>query len=295
MAWEPRSGLVSLAGRPNVGKSTLLNRLVGAGLGIVSPKPQTTWTVVRGILTEPRGQAVFVDTPGLHRPLDTLGSLMVSAARRALDQSDLVFWLADCRAPAAETLAEAGRYLGKKVPALLLLNKVDLIAKPLLLPLIATAAASGLFREIVPVSALRGDNLDTLLDLAFRDLPPGEPLFPADQLSESPERDLMREFIREKVFLNTREEIPYASAVRIEFVKTEEKRLLVGAVIFVEKESQKGILVGKGGEMIKRIGTQARIRIQGLVGMPVFLDLRVKVRKNWRTDPRSLSEFGYRI
>lgn len=290
----PKRGVIGLVGLPNVGKSTLLNRLLGEDLAIVSPKPQTTWMLVRGILTDSRGQLVFIDTPGLHRPVDSLGGRMVGQARRGLSESDLVFWLADCRASPQEELTRAARYLTDPIPALLVITKIDLIARPQLLPLIQAYAAGGLFKEIVPVSALKGDNVDDLLHTAFALVGTGPPFFPPDQLSDQPERDLIREFIREKVFLNTNREIPYSSAVSVQYVKQEEGRLLISAVIFVERESQKGIMVGKGGAKIRSIGTAARRRIEALVGQPVYLDLRVKVRRKWRSDKRSLSEFGYR-
>ncbi|HOO77136.1 MAG TPA: GTPase Era [bacterium] len=289
-----KSGFVCLVGLPNVGKSTLLNRLVGTDLAIVSPRPQTTWNTVRGILSDERGQIVFIDTPGLHRPADGLGRRMVSSARRALGEADLVYWLEDCRSDPESALAKVARLLPRGLPAFLVLNKADLVPKPSLLPRLEVYGRAGRFREIVPLSALTGENCDRLLPLTFECLPPGEELFPGDMLSDQPEKDLMREFIREKVFLNTRQEIPYASAVKIEYVREEPRRLVVGATIFVERESQKGIVVGKGASMLKKIGTQARGRIEALVGMPIFLDLRVKVRPKWRGDARSLTEFGYR-
>jgi GTP-binding protein Era len=290
---NPVCGFVSLVGEPNVGKSTLLNRLVGEPLAIVSPKPQTTWNTVRGILTAEAGQIIFVDTPGLHAPQDLCGAHMVASAKRALHESDLIYWLADCRrGAAAPPQFDAG--LVASVPSFLVLNKVDLIAKPALLPLIEYFVKLAPFREVVPVSAKTGTNVDRLLQATWSHLPEGPPLFPADQLSDQPERDLVREFIREQMYLLTRQEIPYASAVTIEeYLEGEDRRkLLIAATIHVERDSQKGIVVGKGGEMIKKIGTAARGRIERFLGRPVFLDLRVKVREKWRRNEASLREFG---
>ncbi len=290
---ETRSGFVGIAGAPNVGKSTLLNRLLGEEIAIVSPRPQTTWRVVRGILTRPEGQAVFVDTPGIHRVRDHLGRNMVKQARRAISESDLLFWLVDCRLSPAED-REQFSALPPRLPVFLVINKIDRIDRSGLLPLIEEYAAFGLFREIVPVSALTGENLDRLLELLWRYLPPGRPLFPPDQISDQPERDLVREFIREKVFQLTRQEIPYSSAVRIDEFREGGggEKIYVGATVFVERPSQKGILIGKKGAMIKKIGTAARARMEGLLGRPVFLELKVKTREGWRRKRTSLKEFG---
>lgn len=290
---NPVCGFVSLVGEPNVGKSTLLNRLVGEPLAIVSPKPQTTWNTVRGILTAAEGQVIFVDTPGLHEPQDLCGAHMVASAKRALNDSDLIYWMADCRRGASAP-PEIDPALVASVPSFLVLNKVDLIEKPALLPLIGYFAQLAPFREVVPVSAKTGANVARLLQSTWQYLPEGQPLFPADQLSDQPERDLVREYIREQMYLLTRQEIPYSSAVTIEeFQEREDRRkLLIAATIHVERDSQKGIVVGKRGEMIKKIGTAARGRIEAFLGRPVFLDLRVKVRDKWRRKEASLNEFG---
>jgi len=290
-----KCGFVTLAGPPNAGKSTLLNRLLREPLAIVSPRPQTTWNVVRGILTESRGQVIFVDTPGLHDPRDDLGVHMVRAARGALSGVNLIYWLEDCRKNAKDSFLQIKEYLPDGVPSLLILNKVDLIPRSDLLPLIDHFARLNVFREIIPLSALSGENVDALLELTWRYLPEGSPLFPTDQLSDQPERVLIREFIREQVFLHTRQEIPYSSAVKIEEIHEESarKKIYIRATIYAERESQRGMLVGKGGVMIKRIGTAARRRVEKLLGRPVFLELRVKVRKKWRKNKASLREFGF--
>ncbi len=292
---ETRSGFVSLAGEPNVGKSTLLNRLIGEDLAIISPKPQTTWQVVRGILTTERGQAIFVDTPGIHQSRDILGSYMVTAARSANFDADLVFWMVDCRKDLVLSEQVFLDHLPDRSPAFLLLNKVDLIPRLHLLPMIERIQGRYPFKEIVPISALKGENLDRLMELTWKYLPPGPLLFPSDQLSDQPEREIVKEFIREQVFLLTHQEIPYSTAVMIEEMReqTERKKLYISAIIFVERKSQKGILVGKKGAMVKRIGIAARDRIESLLGVPVYLELRVKVRDEWRKKRSSLKEFGF--
>ena len=294
---ETRSGFVSLAGEPNVGKSTLLNRLIGEDLAIISPKPQTTWQVVRGILTTERGQVIFVDTPGIHQSRDVLGSYMVTAARSANFDADLVFWIVDCRKDLDLSEQFFLEHLPTHSPAFLLLNKVDLIPRLHLLPLIERIQGRYPFKEIVPISALKGENLDRLMELTWKYLPPGPLLFPSDQLSDQPEREIVKEFIREQVFLLTHQEIPYSTAVMIEEMceRPGRKTIFISAIIFVERKSQKGILVGKKGAMIKRIGTAARSRIESLLGVPVYLELRVKVRDEWRKKKSSLKEFGFDI
>ncbi len=293
---ETKCGFVSLAGVPNVGKSTLINRVLGEQLAIVSPKPQTTWRVVRGILTEEAGQIIFVDTPGLHRTRDNLGSYMVSAAREAITEADLLYWMIDCRSPLESSEKLIRDHLPARVPAFLLINKIDRLPKPELLPLINHFRERYSFREIVPISALRGENVEKLLQLTWDCLPTGPPLFPPEYLSDEPERRLAGEFIREQVFLLTHQEIPYSVAVVIEAMEERDggKKVYIRAIIYVERESQKGILLGKKGAKIKQVGTAARKRIEGLLGVPVYLDLTVKVRKQWRRSVGSLREFGFR-
>lgn len=291
-------GFTCLAGVPNVGKSTLMNRLLGEELAIISPRPQTTWRVVRGILTAPAGQIIFVDTPGMTRhSRDPLGGYLVSSARQALSETDLNMWMVDCRQTPLPEADYLRGLLPQKIPAFLIINKVDLYSKPGLLPLIDAYRKIYPFREIIPVSALRGDNVDTLLGLIWKYLPHGPLLFPPDQLADQPEREIVREFIREKVFLMTREEIPYSTVVTVEEMKEREggKKLFIHAVIHVEKQSQKGIVVGKKGEMVKKIGTAARRRIESFLGVPVYLELRVKVREKWRSKKSSLRDLGFRV
>ncbi len=292
----PKCGFVSVAGEPNVGKSTLINRLIGEDLAIVSPKPQTTWQVVRGILSTPQGQIIFVDTPGIHHSRDVLGGHMVAAARSAMFDADLNFWMIDGRKDADISGQLFTEQLPHRISSFLLINKIDLIPRPLLLPLIERIRDRYPFKEIVPISALKGENLDRLLELTWRYLPEGPMLFPPDQLSDQPEKEIVKEFIREQVFLLTHQEIPYSTAVTIEEMREQpEKKLFISAVIHVERTSQRGIIVGKHGAMIKRIGMAARRRIESLLGVPVYLELHAKVRENWRSKKSSLRDLGFNV
>jgi GTP-binding protein Era len=292
-----RSGFVALVGRPNVGKSTLLNRLVGEKMAIVSPRPQTTRTRITGIRHLPSAQVVFVDTPGLVSMGTKLGRLMQEAAARALEDVDLVCLVAEATerpdridGPALERLAS------QRAPVYCCLNKVDLVApKARLLPLIAAYRSRFDFAEVVPVSAEQGTNCDVLLDLIVRTLPERPPYFPRESLTDQPETFFVAEAIREKIFRLTHEEIPYACAVRVEELTERERPpcLYIRASVFVEHESQKGILIGKGGAMLRSIGSAARRDLERFFGIKTFLDLRVAVRKNWRKDDAALREFGF--
>jgi GTPase len=293
-----RAGFVSLVGRPNSGKSTLLNRLVGEKLAIVSPRPQTTRNRITGIRNLPGAQIVFVDTPGLHAPAGKLGAFMRQTVERALEDVDLVCVLADVtepRHPDPEMLEMLGRHRG---PAYCVLNKTDRMrAKGRLLPLIDAWQAAGRFREIVPISALDGTNCDRLLQLIVDTLPEHPAFFPPDATSDQPETFYVAEMIREKVFLLTHEEVPYAVAVRVEELteRTAPEALYIRATIFVERDSQKGILIGQAGSMLKRIGTAARRELEAFFGIKVYLALTVRVRPQWRKDDRALREFGFRM
>ena len=290
-----RAGFVSLVGRPNSGKSTLLNRLVGEKLAIVSPRPQTTRNRITGIRNMPGAQIVFVDTPGLHAPTGKLGAFMRQTVERALEDVDLVCVVADVtepRHPDPEILEMLGRHRG---PAYCVLNKTDrLRERARLLPLI-DAWAVGPFREIVPISALDGTNCDRLLRLIVEALPAHPAFFPPDATSDQPETFYVAEMIREKIFLLTHEEIPYAVAVRVEELteRAAPEALYIRATIFVERDSQKGILIGQAGSMLKRIGTAARRELEAFFGIKVYLALTVRVRPQWRKDDRALREFGF--
>jgi GTPase len=293
-----RAGFASLIGRPNSGKSTLLNRLVGEKLAIVSPRPQTTRNRITGIRNLPGTQVVFVDTPGLHAPAGKLGAFMRQTVERALEDVDLVCVIADVtepRHPDPEMLEMLGRHRG---PAYCVLNKTDRVrAKGRLLPLIDAWQAAGRFREIVPISALDGTNCDRLLRLIVDALPEHPAFFPLDATSDQPETFYVAEMIREKVFLLTHEEVPYSVAVTVEELteRTAPEALYIQATIFVERDSQKGILVGQAGSMLKRIGTAARRELEAFFGIKVYLALTVRVRPQWRKDDRALREFGFRM
>jgi GTP-binding protein Era len=291
-----KAGFVSLVGRPNAGKSTLLNRLVGTKLAIVSDKPQTTRNRIVGVRNYPDAQVVFVDTPGIHRPLHRMNVRMVDAALDTLREVDLLALVVD----AAESSGRGQEFvfgLLKNVtaPVFLILNKVDLIKRTRLLPMIDEYSRRGSFAEIVPVSAATGENVERLERAIVERLPDGEPLYPTDYLTDQPERFLAGEMVREKVLQFTREEIPFSSAVlvdRFEEADGPDGMLKLYCTIVVERESQKPIVIGRGGEMIKRIGTAARGDLERFFGVRVFLDLRVQVRSEWREDERLLTDLG---
>lgn len=291
-----RSGFVALIGRPNAGKSTLLNRLVGQKLAIVSPRPQTTRNRITGIRNRTDAQIVFVDTPGLHPASGKLGEFMMETVARALEDVDVacaVVDATDARHPDPLVLEAVST---RPTAAFCLLNKVDeLRDKGRLLPVIESWRTAYAFREIVPISALDGTNCDRLVDLIVEALPEHPPYFPPDVSTDQPETFYVAEVIREKVFLLTREEVPYAIAVRVEDVteRTEPPRLDIRATIFVERDSQKGILIGKGGGLLKQLGTAARRELETFFGIAVFLGLTVQVRRAWRKDERALREFGF--
>jgi len=292
-----RAGFVALVGRPNVGKSTLLNRLVGEKMAIVSRRPQTTRTRITGIKHLPDAQVVFVDTPGLHSGTGRLGELMVKTAERAVEDVDVVCLVLEAtEKPDRLDKSIIQRLSASRCPVYAVINKADLVApKSRLLPLIAACRAAFAFQEIVPVSAETGENCERLLELIVAAMPERPPYFPRESLSDQPETFWVAEAIREKIFRLTHQEVPYACAVRVEEL-TERKRpecLYIRARIFVEHDSQKGILIGKGGATLKRIGTAAREDLERFFGIKVFLELAVGVRHNWRTDERALKEFGF--
>lgn len=294
-----RAGFAALVGRPNVGKSTLLNRLVGEKLAIVSPRPQTTRTRITGIKTLPAAQVVFVDTPGLHEPKGRLGQFMVRTAQRALEEVDAVCLIAEATEDPAGLDEEPFKALmGLRAPVFCCLNKADLVEpKARILPLLEAYQARYPFKELLPISATEGTNCDRLLDLIVGALPEHPPYFPPDTLTDQPETFFVAEVIREQIFREIREEVPYACAVRVEQLEERPGRglLYIRAVVFVEQESQKGIVIGKGGGMLKRIGSAARQGLERFFGIKVFLELRVEVRRNWRKDEQALREFGFML
>jgi GTPase len=288
-----KSGFVSLVGRPNVGKSTLLNRLVGTKLAIVSDKPQTTRNRILGVRNYDAGQVVFVDTPGVHRPQHRMNVRMLDVARDAIRDVDVIGFVIDV----SEKTGTGDRFTldlikGTDHPVVLVLNKVDLVSRPRILPMIDAWSRDNAFAEIVPVSAETGENVDRLERAFLTHLPEGEPLYPADYLTDQPERFFVAEMVREQVLRHTHAELPYTTAVAVDkFEEPDEKGLMrLFCTILVERESQKPIVIGRHGDMIKRIGTGARLELERFFDARVFLDLRVKVQGDWRENERVLDE-----
>ena len=293
-----KSGFVSLIGRPNAGKSTLLNRLVGSKLAIVSDKPQTTRTRILGVRNYPDAQVVFLDTPGIHRPLHRMNVRMVDTAMETIREVDVLGLVID----AAEPPGKGERFVldllkDAPAPVFLILNKVDLIRKPRLLPMIERYQQEGRFEEIIPLSAATGENVDRLERAIIDRLPEGERLYPDDYLTDQPERFYAAEIVREKLLQFTHAEIPFASAVivdRFEEPHGDKPVLRLYCTIVVDRDSQKPIVVGRGGEMIKKIGTTAREELERFFATKVFLDLHVRVKSEWREDDHVLAQLGIR-
>jgi len=288
-----RAGFVTVVGRPNVGKSTLVNRLVGQKVAIVSNKPQTTRNRILAVVARPGAQLVLFDTPGIHKPMHEMNRRMVETAVRSVSQGDIVLWLVEVGEPPGagdrfvrDVLAKVGR------PVILALNKIDRVSRPKILP--AIDAYRGLldFSEVVPISALKGDNVDRLERVLLEHLPEGPALYPDDYLTDQPERFFVAEIVRERILHHTRQEIPYACGVVIESFKEEEGLVRIHAVVFVERDGQKGILIGRGGSMLKAIGIEARRQIEEFLGTRIYLGLFVKVRSGWRESERILAEMG---
>jgi GTP-binding protein Era len=288
-----RSGFVAVVGRPNVGKSTLVNRLVGEKVAIVSDKPQTTRNRILAVLNRPDGQVVLFDTPGIHKPMHRMNERMVDAAVSSLGQVDLAVWVVDV----TEEYGPGDRYVKEVLgrsgkPVMLVLNKIDLMPKPQLLPLIDHYRRLLDFAEVIPLSALEGDNVDVLGERLVAHLPEGERLYPEDFLTDQPERFFVAEMVREQILRHTREEIPYSTAVVVDSFKEGDPLVRIEASILVERPSQKGILIGRGGAMLKAIGSAARREIEAFLGTKVYLGLFVKVREGWREDQAVLDEMG---
>ena len=297
-----RSGFVCILGRPNAGKSTLLNALVGEKLAIISPKPQTTRNRIQGVVHVPKkkgkggGQIVLIDTPGVHKPDSSLGRKMMVEVREALEGCDLVLIIMDVARrldPRDEFALDLLRRTGTK--AFLILNKIDLIReKSKLLPLIEGYRKLYDFAEVVPISALKRKGLDTLLDLVVASLPAGPAYFPEDQVTDQPARFMAAEIIREQVLLNTSDEIPYATTVIVDGFEEGKRLTRIAATIYCERDGQKGILIGKGGQLLKKIGTSARIQIERMVGTKVYLELHVKAEPGWRDSRQFVEELDWR-
>jgi GTP-binding protein Era len=295
-----KSGFISIIGRPNVGKSTLLNRIVGERIAITTHKPQTTRNKIMGIrnLPEPRaGQLIFLDTPGIHRASTPLNLAMVEAATGTFGSVDLLLLLAEAgETPHPDDLFIIESLGPTPLPVLLVINKIDLIDKPLLLPLIDAFQGLHPFREIIPLSALKNDGVDRLLDETWKLLPEGPQYFPEEMMTDRTERFIAAEIVREKITLLTRQEVPYATAVVVDAFKEDEAKnmIRIAATIHVAKDSQKGIIIGKKGAMLRQIGTLARLEMEKFFAAKVFLELFVRVARDWTNDPRMLREFGYK-
>ena len=293
-----KSGYVSIIGAPNVGKSTLLNTILGQKLAIVTPKPQTTRNQIRGIVTTDSHQIIFVDTPGLINPKYRLQSEMVRTAYGALGNADVVLFLVDATRPNSKIEGTILKRLGRSKPTtILVLNKVDLVAKPTLLPIFEDYSQKYEFAHMIPISALTTDGVPVLLEQIENYLPPGPLFYPEDQLSDLPERFFIAETVREKIMLMTQREVPYASAVIIEeFEKRQTNKsgeiIYIRAIVYAERQTQKQIIIGKGGKLIKRVGELARIDIEKFLDARVFLELYVTVKTDWRKDARKLKEVG---
>jgi GTP-binding protein Era len=290
-----RSGFVALIGRSNVGKSTLLNRLVGQKIAITSPKPQTTRNRILGIVSRSDGQVLFLDTPGLHAARSRLNRLMVAQAQQTCREVDLILWLVEADRPVDDEplVSEALRQSG--APVVLVVNKCDLVGPEQLLPLLGAYGQLREFAAIVPVSALTGDGTERLTEVILAQLPEGPRYYPDDQVTDLPERFIAAELIRERLLVHTRDEVPYGTAVQIESFNEDPARdlVVIQAVILVEREMHKRMVVGKGGTMIRRIGQEARHEIEGLLGVRVFLELFVRVQSGWTGSDRALREIGY--
>jgi GTPase len=323
-----KSGLVALVGRPNVGKSTLLNTLLGQKVAIMSSRPQTTRSVIRGVLRRPQGEAVLVDTPGLHKPRTLLGQRLNDLVRGTLAEVDLVCFMVD----AAAGIGRGDRFLAAELasvdtPKLAVVNKMDSAPRERMVPALQAVAELGNWAEVVPISALTGDQLDVLTELIFRHLPEGPPLFPEGQVTDEPERHFVAEVIREKAIAAVREELPHSIAVVVDEMgppdqvpigpggsqaqkgsrSPEEGRgagdrrgrqerpdlLVIRADLFVERSSQKPIVLGRGGAVLRDIGTRARSELEQVLGTRIYLDLHVKVAKEWQRDPKQLTRLGY--
>jgi GTPase len=291
-----RSGFVSIVGRPNVGKSTLLNSILGEKIVITSDKPQTTRNRIRGIHNVPGAQIVFIDTPGIHRATSLLNRYMVDEALASIREVDVILFLVEADAPAGSQESLILELVGElTAPVVLVINKIDLVPKSSLLESIERFARLFPFREVIPVSARTGDGVERVVAAVYDLLPAGPVYFPDDILTDLPERFVVAEIIREKVFRLTRDEIPYSTAVEVESFKERQDGSLIAiaAVINVERDSQKGIIIGRKGEMLKKIGMQARREIEQLLDAKVFLELFVRVRKDWSENQRMLKELGY--
>ncbi|MGR3765070.1 GTPase Era [Rossellomorea sp. NS-SX7] len=291
-----KSGFISIIGRPNVGKSTFLNRVIGQKIAIMSDKPQTTRNKVQGVLTTDQSQMIFIDTPGIHKPKHKLGDFMMKIAQNTLKEVDIILFMVNVE----EGLGKGDQFIieklkGVKTPVFLILNKIDQIHPDALLPIIQQYNELYPFAATVPISALEGNNVEHLLELIEENLPEGPQFYPADQITDHPERFIVSELIREKVLHLTREEIPHSIAVVIDKMERKDDKNLIDvmATIIVERDSQKGIIIGKQGSMLKEVGKRSRMDIENLLGSKVYLELWVKVQKDWRNRATNLRDYGF--
>jgi GTP-binding protein Era len=292
-----KSGFVSIVGRPNVGKSTLINTLIGAKIAIVSEKPQTTRNRIQGVLTSELGQIIFVDTPGMHKPKHLLGEYMLKVSTRSMNEVDIIYYITDATKPFGRGEQFIIEQLKKsEVPVFLIVNKIDLVGEKEVKEFIQPFYKQMNFTELVPISAVQGTNLDALLDKTFKYLPEGPLYYSEDDLTDQPVSFIVAELIREKALILTRDEVPHSLAVEVEEFRNQGTgKVYVRAVIYTERDSQKGIIIGKSGSMLKQIGEQSRLDIEKMLDSSVYLDLWVKVKKNWRDSESNLSQFGYHL
>ena len=294
-----KSGFVSVVGRPNVGKSTLLNRILKEKLSITSNKAQTTRNKITLIHTDDRGQIIFLDTPGIQSPKNKLGDYMLKTSVSSMEGVDVILMVVDMSdylGPKDQMILDAMEKEGRDIPAILVINKVDVAPRDEVLPIIAKFAAMNRFEDIVPVSALNDENVDHLVDVIFEHLPEGPQYFPEDMITDQPEKFIVAELIREKGLFYLRDEVPHGLAVSVDSMKEVEGKdhMDIQATIYVERDSHKGIIIGKNGQMLKRIGTEARKEIEAFLGEHVNLRLWVKVSKNWREKDEKVKAFGYK-
>ncbi|MGE7913194.1 GTPase Era [Lysinibacillus xylanilyticus] len=293
-----KSGFISIIGRPNVGKSTFLNRVIGQKIAIMSDKPQTTRNKVQGVLTTNDSQMIFIDTPGIHKPKHKLGDFMLKVSKNTLREVDIIMFMVN----AEQKLGKGDEFIlemlaGNPTPVFLVINKIDQVHPDELIGIIESYKERYDFAEIVPISALQGNNVENLLETVTKYLPEGPQYYPADQVTDHPERFIISELIREKVLHLTREEIPHSIAVVIDKIRRDEEnegKIRVAATIMVERDSQKGIVIGKRGALLKEVGIRARKDIEMLLGSKVYLELWVKVQKDWRNKSTHLRDFGFR-
>lgn len=292
-----KSGFVSIVGRPNVGKSTLMNNIIGEKIAIVSEKPQTTRNRIQGIFTGDQGQIIFVDTPGIHKPKHLLGEYMVKVSTRSLEEVDLIYYMVDVTKPfgGGEQFI-INQLVNTAVPVFLLINKIDLASDDQINTFIQPFQAQMNFTQVITLSAVQGTNIPDLLKQTFNYLPEGPLYYPKDNFTDQPESFIAAEIIREKALRLTRDEVPHSLAVEVEEFKHQENgKVYLKASIYTERESQKGIIIGRKGQMLKNIGEQSRLEIEKLLAAPVYLDLWVKVKKNWRDNEGNLNQLGYRL